>query len=276
MVIVAWIGARVGISQEMSGNIRPGPLTPLGDVRSAYGPAQGNVAWQSDREGWFASVAEAIPGARYCHGDVNHAHRHIGKGHPLIGTSWLNRPLHAGWFFGGLIGSDPIGGRVGQGGDVFGGYRLGLDFDHYWGTELRFGFAALGITDNPALIDPQSPPPPRDDRILFVDAHLLYYPWGDAQWRPYASLGLGVASFRFNDAVGQSFSEVLFHVPIGIGAKYQVRRWCAFRVDVMDNLAVGTSSLDTMHNVSCTVGVELHSGGFRTSYYPWNPGIHYW
>ena len=253
-----------------------GQFPAIGDVRSAYGHSEGDVSWQSDLEGWFATAAQSIPGARFCHGEVNHAHRHYGKGRPLVGTSWLNRPLHVGWFIGSLMGDDLIGGRIDQESDIFGGYRLGIDFDHYWGTEFRLGFAAPEIVDSPAVIDPNSPPPQRDDRILFWDAHLLYYPWGDAQWRPYASIGLGVASIRFNDELGQAYNEVLFHVPIGIGAKYQFRRWCALRFDAMDNLAVGTSSLDTMHNLSFTFGVEVHAGGFRTSYYPWNPSIHYW
>ena len=75
------------------------------------------------------------------HRSPDHPARHVGFGEPLVGTSWLNRPFHAGWLVGGLFGDDLIAGQVDQDEDIFGGYRLGWDFDHYWGSELRFAFA---------------------------------------------------------------------------------------------------------------------------------------
>jgi len=73
------------------------------------------------------------------------APRHIGKGHPLEGTSWLNRPRYAGWFMGTMFGDEIITDRVDQNSDFYGGYRLGWDWDHYWGSEARLGFAELNL-----------------------------------------------------------------------------------------------------------------------------------
>ena len=167
------------------------------------------------------------------------------------------------------MGDPLIIGHVNQGQRVMGAYRAGWDFDHYWGAEFRFAFAYLD------LIDVQGVPATRDARNLYWDGNLSYYPWGDAKWRPFVSVGLGVASFRFKDDLGRKFNESLLEVPLGIGVKYRARKWLAWRLDVRDNLAVSGSGLSTMHNVSFTGGVEIHFGNRPTSYYPWNPSAHY-
>jgi hypothetical protein len=191
------------------------------------------------------------------------AGRAIGLGDPLIGTSWLNRPFHVGWMFGGLFGDELIDGRVAQHEDMVGGYRVGWDFDHYWGVEGRFLFANLDFTDQ----DDTSVA--RTCRNHYWDADLLYYPWGDSRWRPYASLGLGLDDFQFRDANGTFIDKTLFALPVGIGVKYFWQNWLALRVSVTDNVAFGSGPLDTMHNVSLTGDVEVHFGGRRTSYFPW-------
>jgi len=193
------------------------------------------------------------------HGDPDQQGRHIGKGDPLQGTSWLNRRWHAGWFFGGIFPQHLIDGQVDQEEEVFGGYRVGLDFDHYWGAEARFGFAN---TATQILTDAA----PRSSRDWFWDMQLMYYPWGDAHWRPYASLGLGTASFRFTDHLMRRQNEILLHIPTGIGVKYYFKKWLAVRFDAMDNFAISGSGLDTMHNLSLTGGVEVHFGGRQVHY----------
>ncbi len=190
--------------------------------------------------------------------DPDSPNRHRGLGQPLEGTSWRNRPIHADWFVGWLWGDQLIGGRVGQGENLFGGYRIGYDFGHYWGAELRAGFAYPEVHAG-SLASTNS-------RDVFWDAHALFYPWGDARWRPYASLGLGAAGFHFVDDQGRSVDQYLVHMPLGIGVKYQWKRWLALRADLMDNLAIGSSGLNTMNNFSATVGVEVHCGLRRVKY----------
>ena len=199
------------------------------------------------------------------HTQPNDPERYMGKGDPLTGTSWRNRPLHAGWFMGGMLADDLVDSQADPEHGFFGGYRFGIDFDHYWGSETRIGFAHLGLRDNPGL-----------SRDFFWDAHLLRYPWGDSRWRPYASVGLGVANFRFTDNQGTQFNEVLLHLPIGFGLKYFHKKWLALRVDALDNIAIGSGGMNNVHNVSITGGIEVHWGGWRRAYYPWNPAMHYW
>jgi hypothetical protein len=242
------------------------PGNALQGSRLRHGPPDG-AAWPEHfiRSGHAPRISHF--GDWFPHRDPNDPARHVGKGRPLDGTSWLNRPYHVGWCFGTLLGDDLIGGRVGQNGDLFGGYRLGWDVDHYWGTEVRFAFARLDVTDS------QDPPEPRSSSDWFFDAHLVYYPWGDCCWRPYISAGLGIAEFRFLDENDSQFNEVLFHLPIGVGMKFYYRPWLALRIDLMDNIAFGSAGLDTMHNVSFTGGVEVHFGGERVSYGPWTNSL---
>lgn len=74
------------------------------------------------------------------HHDPNDPARHVGLGHPLVGTSWRNRPFHVGWLYGEMLGDELIQDRIDQDASMFGGYRLGWDFDHYWGPKSDLGF----------------------------------------------------------------------------------------------------------------------------------------
>ncbi|GMQ80363.1 MAG: hypothetical protein BMS9Abin04_342 [Planctomycetia bacterium] len=196
--------------------------------------------------------------------------RHVGKGQPLVGTSWLNRPYHADWFLGALYGDSPINGRVDLGSDIYGGYRLGWDIDHYWGTEVRFAWTQLELVGN----DMQ--PLGGSSEVVLADVNLLYYPWGDSRWRPYVLIGVGGANFNFIDDAGVLRDTTLFGLPVGGGVKYLVRHWLALRADILSNIAVGADGLSTMNNTTLTVGMEVHWGAAPRSYWPWNPGHHVW
>jgi hypothetical protein len=189
--------------------------------------------------------------------------RYLGPGDPLQGTSWLNRPFHAGWMVGALWGDELIRGQAGQKAALLGGYRLGWDFDHYWGMEGRFLFANPDVTD---VSDPEYAGPGRD---RFWDADLLYYPWGDSRWRPYLSIGLGWGTFELRDAAGNGIDQVLLSVPLGAGLKYYWKNWMAVRLSFSDNWTIGNDPFDSMHNLSLTGDVEVHWGARRTSYFPY-------
>ena len=92
----------------------------------------------------WQSLALLHPSSLFRHSSTSP--RAIGKGQPLLGTSWLNRPYYAGWFVGPIFGDSPIDG-MDQDNGAFGGLLLGWDMDHYWGTQLRFGWAAMRLTD---------------------------------------------------------------------------------------------------------------------------------
>ena len=197
--------------------------------------------------------------------DPNDPRRHVGYGVPLITTSWLNRPIHADAFVGALFGDELIRNRVNQRGGVLNGLRLGIDFDHYWGGELRFA------TSNPRLEAGRG-----QAKVQFFDFHLLYYPWGDAHWRPYATLGSGLARYSFVSDTGQSIAQTMYHLPVGIGMKYFFKKSIALRMEFRDNIAFGHAGVRTLNNLSLTSGIEWHFGGRRRSYYPYDSKIRHW
>ncbi len=197
--------------------------------------------------------------------------RHVGLGHPLIGTSWRNRPLQIGWLVGGLFGNDLIAGRVSRDTTLLGGYRVGWDFDHYWGCELRWAFANGGLRypQNVTTMGPSA-------EVQFLDVSLMYYPWGDARWRPFFSLGLGAARFRFKDDQQRDIGETPISLPIGLGVKYLWKDWLALRAEFTDTWSFASGEVGSLHNLSLTCGAEIRWGGTRTSYFPFHPGRTMW
>jgi hypothetical protein len=193
--------------------------------------------------------------------------RHRGLGDPLEGTSWLNRPYYLGVFTGGAFGATLIEQQIDQRGGLLNGCRLGIDMSHYWGVETRLSFSRSDIlypqTGGVSTVDD-----------MFLDASLLYYPLGDAHWRPYLSAGLGLARFDYTDTQGELTADTLAHLPLGLGVKYYLKNWMSLRFDFHDNIAIGARDFSTMNNISLTGGMEFRFGGRRKSYYPFDPGIH--
>ena len=196
--------------------------------------------------------------------------RNIGKGLPLKGTSWLNRPFHVDWFLGPLLGDDLITDRVSQTNVLVGGLRLGGDFDHYWGAEWRVGWA------NPDA-DFASPQAEAGDVSYVVsDVNLLYYPWGDSRFRPYCLLGFGVTQLDFRDDNGLNLHTTLATLPFGGGLKVQQNPWMAWRLQVVNNLAFGDDRVSTMNNFSFTAGAEMRFGAKPATYWPWRSSRKVW
>jgi len=203
------------------------------------------------------------------HSDPNDPARHIGLGQPLIGTSWRNRPLYAGTFVGGILLGE-LQDNVEPNDTAFLGLRLGWDYDHYWGLEGRWAFA------RPELYGPGGAPLDDPGRGYFADVSLVYYPLGDARWRPYASVGLGFQTYRFINAADQRISEAAFSVPLGVGVKYFYGPWFSLRFDLVDNISFGNDRLNAMSNIGLMTGVEFRFGGSRQSYFPWHSNTSYW
>jgi hypothetical protein len=162
----------------------------------------------------------------------------------------------------GAMFGDELTSQIGQETSLYGGYRVGWDFDHYWGLEGRFAFARPEVEDDGSLGVSDT------SRFWSLDANLVYYPWGDSRWRPYLSLGLGCGSFDLQDA-GLGFEQTLFAIPFGGGIKCYWKNWLALRLSVTDNWLIGHDSLSTMHNLTLTADVEVRFGGSRVSYFPY-------
>lgn len=196
--------------------------------------------------------------------------RHIGRGIPLEGASWLNRPYHADWFAGPLLSDDLIENRVHQDNELFGGIRFGWDFDYFWGVECRFGWSNPNVQYN----EPQAV---ADNGSYFVsDVDFIYYPWGDSKIRPYYLLGLGLAHIDFVDHENHNFNTTLLTMPLGIGVRFHQWSWLAWRLEFLDNLSYGADGVETMHNLSLTAGMELRLGARPNSYWPWRSSRKIW
>jgi hypothetical protein len=215
-------------------------------------------------------------------------------GQPLTCESWRYRPFSAGWLMGTMLGSSLIDDWIGMREGFVGGYRFGWDFDHYWGCEVQFGLASLGLYDSDrakqaqeaadALLNLAADDPHlrrfeqrRDADVSLWDIHFLYYPWGDATWRPYGSIGLGSMHIRFMDRLGDRHSKSFIGLPLALGLKYRCNNWVALRLELSDNMAFGGGpGFNALHNLSMTGGMEVRFGGRRTVYWPYSPGRHYW
>ncbi len=221
--------------------------------------------------------------------------RHRGLGQPLTSESWLYRPLNAGWFMGAMIGSPLIDDWLGISNGYSTGFRFGWDQNHYWGLDMQFTYAEMGLWDSARakeerrqwyIHDGMEPEDPSLDRLVNVSRNLklyqwavsvMYYPWGDARWRPYLSLGVGATRMQYTDIFLTGGHQTFFVLPMAVGIKYHWNDWLALRFECSDSFSIpGGGGLKPVHNLSINGALEIRFGGPRTAYWPWNPGKSYW
>lgn len=200
--------------------------------------------------------------------------------------TWLYRPVNAGVFFGAAFGSDLIKDWVGQKSGYLGGLRVGWDFDPYWGVEVRYAVGDIRLYDSVREFRKAAEIHAATGMIFvenarysgrnFLDASLLFYPWGDVRLRPYILFGIGYVSIRFDDLLGNHYSHTTFGIPVAAGVKYLCTDRLALRFEINDTIIMGGDKTETVQDVSFTGGLEVRLGGSRRSYWPWNPGDQYW
>lgn len=200
--------------------------------------------------------------------DLRHSSTHgraMGPGSPLRGTSWLNRPFAFSLDGGALL----MGGRpsenVRSGNDFFAAIGVGWDWDHYWGSQIRFGWSS------PELLNTTQTTVDSDDNLLVTDLSFLYYPWGDSRMRPYWRVGVGLTDLEYTNDLGRRQHNNLLTIPFGAGLKYQFNRHVAWRLELMDNLAFGQNETDTLNNFTITGGIEWRFGGKPEGSWGWAP-----
>ena len=252
------------------------PAPPTAVPRIGFGPEQAGPGGEE----WPLIDGKPPPGMQYSHEglatwrrwhhpwlgheDPNDPDRHIGLGHPLQGTSWRNRPWFAGAFFGGALHGE-LTDSVQQNNGSLMGLRLGWDLDHYYGLEGRFAFS------NPQIMDAEGNSL-GDSHDYWMDVSALYYPFGDARWRPYFGLGIGLATYRFRDQTNERIHDSAVSVPISIGVKYFYSPHFTLRLDAVDNITLGSDNLDAMNSFFLLGSVEYRFGGRRMGYFPWHGG----
>jgi hypothetical protein len=193
----------------------------------------------------------------------------LDRGLPMERTSWLNRPYHLDWFVGPLLSDGPVDGRVSQSNEIFGGLRLGWDFDYYWGLEWRIGWA------DPVLLS-DTTDAELSGTYMVSDVDLVYYPWGDTKVRPYGLLGLGVTQIGSVRPDGSGQEATLLSMPMGVGVQFPQTNWLAWRLEIVDNLAFGADGVDTMNNFTFNAGMEFRMGAQPNSYWPWRSSRTFW
>jgi len=215
--------------------------------------------------------SEYVPVLKYLGLRHSQTHgRNVGRGEPLVTTSWLNRPFYVGGELGTLWLNRSVYENVGRDIDTIGGVFVGWDHDPYWGGELRFDWAT------PELINSEARDADRTDSLFTWSYSALYYPWGDSKWRPYWRAGIGDTRFDFPLDDGSRVDEWLLTFPFGVGVKYPFRRWLAARAELADHVAIGDHDLRTQNNLTLMFGLEWRFGAHPRSYWPWNPERHIW
>ncbi len=189
--------------------------------------------------------------------------RAMGPGRPLRGTSWLNRPYEVTFESGALIMLQRPAANVRKSNDYYAAMQLGWDFDHYWGSQVRLGWSTPELLNTTQVAESSS------DNLFITDVSFLYYPWGDSRVRPYYRAGLGLTNLEYTNDQTARISETLLTFPLGVGLKYQFRRWAAFRLEIMNNLAIGMNETSSLNNMTVTGGFEWRFGGRPASYWAW-------
>ena len=206
------------------------------------------------------------------------------SGSTVYHEPWINRPFSVGVFVGPIVGSPLINDWVGQQTGTLAGMRFGWDMDDDYGLELRLATANIPIYDTEAAFEAQAAqttaglPIPylagtRNADQFLCDIDFLYYPWGDAHFRPYLLFGVGTDRIKFTDRLGIDYARILLGMPVGLGFKYHMNDWLIFRVELTDNIALaGGSIFQTQQNFSATGAFEVRLGRTKMQYWPWNPG----
>lgn len=198
--------------------------------------------------------------------DLRHSTSHgraMGPGEPLRGTSWLNRPYALSLDGGMLLMGDRPATNVRSNNDLLGAIGLTWDWDHYWGSQVRVAWST------PELLNTQQTTVESDDNLLITDLSILYYPWGDSRMRPYWRIGVGLTDLEYVNDLGRNQHDMLMTIPFGVGLKYQLRRHLAWRLEFMDNLALGQNETSTLNNFTITAGLEWRFGGRPDSQWGW-------
>lgn len=268
----------------------PAELDPPEYIGAPEGVASPEWAGELPCPEFGDQPSRAFPGRplQTCPGD-----QPCGSWRPAPGESWLDRPLSAGWFVGGMEGGTLAADWLEQETGFYGGFRLGWDYDPHWGCEMRLGFASLGLDDSDRACRAQAEADlargmtqseaafyrldGRKSDVRLWDVGLLWYPWAELRARPYLFIGLGAAHVDFVDRLDHRVAETVFQTPIGVGVKWRVLDWLALRFEIADNYIFGAGSgFRDLSSLSLNGGMEVRFGGPRTAYWPYNPSRHYW
>lgn len=203
---------------------------------------------------------------------------------------WLRHPISIGWMAGLMTGSALEDDWVGQKSGFVGEFWFGWDVHPKWGWETRLAVASIELYDSERAklaqyqMDDENDIPANDPYrrrfqrhreadCLFWDVRFLWYPYTDERWRTYLAAGVGVSSAEYIDRLDRTYSDEFVSLPVALGVKCRLNRLIALRLECSNRLSLG-GDVDVLDDFSLTAGFEFRLGGERTSYWPWNPGLH--
>jgi hypothetical protein len=251
------------LEQDLSAGVSLAPTVVAG---TEGGPKQ--AAWPTANSAQQPSFQRAIwrwvPQGMIPFGPrTPDSEKDLGIGLPLVGGGWRSQPFSITTFSGVTDGGALIPGHLNQQPSFYGGLNLGWDYDHHWGIEKRLGFGALNLTNG------QHQPIPTTGLSVTGEYRLMYYPLGDARWRPFLTAGVGWSDYYFQDDRGANHLDTLGMIPFGAGLKYLCTDRFAVRVDLIDEMTFGGGALSNFHYAALTVGLEFRYGK-RLINMPWH------
>jgi hypothetical protein len=178
----------------------------------------------------------------------------LGIGQPLVSGGWRTQPFAISGFAGATNGSPIIRGHVNELPSAYAGANFSWDYDHYWGLEKRLGFGALNLTNAAGQRLPET------GLNITGEYRLMYYPLGDARWRPFITAGVGWSTLEFFDDFHHRHIDALLFFPYGVGLKYLWNDHWALRIDLIDELTLSGNQTSTFHYVALTAGLEFRYG----------------
>jgi len=187
----------------------------------------------------------------------------LGIGLPLVGSGWRSQPFSITTFSGFTDGGPLIPGHLNQQPSYYGGLNIGWDYDHHWGIEKRLGFGVLNLTNG------EHQPIPATGLSVTGEYRLMYYPLGDARWRPFLTAGVGWSDFYFQDDRGANHLDTVGMIPFGAGLKYLWSERLAVRIDLIDEITFAGGALSDFHYAALTMGLEFRYGK-RLINMPWH------
>jgi hypothetical protein len=240
--------------------VNPPPPSVTGGTSSTGWPTVGSAAQPSfQRRVWRWVPRGMVPfGPR-----TPDSEKDLGIGLPLVGNGWRKQPFSITAFSGVTDGGALIPGHLNQQPSYYGGLNLGWDYDHHWGFEKRLGFGALNLTNG------AHQPIPTTGLSVTGEYRLMYYPLGDARWRPFLTAGVGWSDFYFQDDRGAKHLDTVGNIPFGAGMKYLWSERLALRIDLIDEMTFGGGVLSNFHYAALTVGLEVRYGK-RLINMPWH------
>ena len=251
--------------QQTSASLQPlpeglGGLTSVDPVDAAAGTDDAVV----EPEGFWDRACRWLPQGMipYVGPRTPDDQKDRGFGLPLEGRGWRSQPFSISAFAGATDGGPMIVGHVDQRPSAYAGVNLGWDYDHYWGIEKRLGFGALNLTNG------RHEPIAETGLSVTGEYRLMYYPLGDARWRPFVTAGVGWSDFYFEDDRGAKRLDTVGMIPFGLGLKFFWSERLAVRIDLVDEMTFGDSGLSNFQYVALTAGLEFRYG-HRLLRMPW-------